>query len=812
MTISYNWLSTYLPVIVLDGTPVITPDKLAGILTSIGLEVESMEKIESIRGGLEGLVTGRVISCEKHPDADKLSVAKVDLGNSEVQIVCGANNIREGLQVIVAPVGSEIYPTTGGIVSIKKAKIRGIESQGMICSEDEIGLGTVHDGIMILPSETKPGTLVKELFNSSTDYVYEIGLTPNRIDAMSHIGVARDVCAYLSHHYKLKFNVAYPDLSAFQSKEDAGTIEVVIENAKACRRYSGITISGITVTDSPDWLIEKLQSIGLKSINNIVDATNFILHETGQPLHAFDANAILGNKIIVRSAVEGEPFVTLDEKERKLKADDLVICNETSPMCLAGIYGGIHSGVTSSTKNIFLESAWFDPIVIRKSSLTHALRTDAAARFEKGTDISNTVNVLKRAALLIVDIAGGSISGKLIDLYPNPIQKNGVELPFVYLRKLSGKLYEPSEVRNILINLGFDIIGETEEKIIVEAPYSKPDITIPADIVEEIMRIDGLDNIDIPDTILIAPAVEQNAEIFALREKAAAYLSASGFYEIFTNSISNSHFYEGDILDTSVKMINSLSSELDVLRPSMLQSGLQAIGYNLNRKNSGLRFYEFGKTYKNEKEGFSEKMHLCVYVSGNANDPDWKNKESKSDIYYLKGIIKNVCTLAGITSLQFKIAEEGKLKKELELWSGKCQIGVLGEVPEKELSKQDIKQAVIYCDIYWGELLKMKRTNEQYREISKYPSAKRDLSLLVDKSIQFETIRLMTQEAHLTDLASVELFDVFESEKLGKDKKSLSINYTFANDSRTLNDRDIEAMMSNLRSLYEKELNAQIRK
>lgn len=812
MTISYNWLSTYLPVNELNEAGFLSPEKLAAILTSIGLEVESFERIEGVRGGLQGLVTGSVLSCEKHPDADKLSVAKVDLGGSEVQIVCGANNIKQGLQVIVAPVGTDIYPTAGGVVSIKKAKIRGIESQGMICSEDEIGLGTSHDGIMILAPETKPGTSVKDLFNFSTDYIYEIGLTPNRIDAMSHIGVARDVCAYLSHHHKTKFNVVYPDISTFTSVSDTSPIEVSIQNTTASRRYSGVSIDGIMVKDSPEWLKERLQSIGVKSINNIVDATNFILHETGQPLHAFDANKIKGNKIIVKSAEEGELFVTLDEKERKLKKDDLVIFNETSPMCIAGVYGGIESGVSATTTNIFLESAWFEPVSIRRSSLAHGLRTDAAARFEKGTDISNTVHVLKRAALLIQEIAGGDVKGKLIDEYPNPIQKKSVELTYAYLKKLSGKEYAPATVKNILLNLGFDIIGETEEKIVVDAPYSKPDISIPADIVEEIMRIDGLDNIDIPDTILIAPSVEHNAENFALKEKTAAYLSSTGFLEIFTNSVTNSRFYEQDTLDTSVKMINSLSSELDMLRPSMLQSGLQSIAYNLNRKNTGLRFYEFGKTYKNEKGSYSEKLHLCVYVSGSTNEPDWKNKESKSDIYFLKGIVKNVLTLAGISNLNFRQAEGGKLKNELELWSGKCQIGTLGEVPENELVVQDIKQSVFYCDIYWNEILKSKKTNERYREISKYPSAKRDLSLLVDKSIKFEAIRLMTEEAKLPDLTSVELFDVFESDKLGNDKKSMSINYTFANDSRTLNDKDIEDMMNNLTSMYESKLNAQIRK
>ncbi len=812
MTISYNWLSTHLPEDARAGDQLLTPEILADILTSIGLEVESFEKIESIRGGLQGLISGTVLSCVKHPDADKLSVTKVDLGGKEVQIVCGANNIKTGQQVIVAPVGTDIYPTNGGIISIKKAKIRGIESHGMICSEDEIGLGTSHEGIMILSDEIKPGTVVKDLFKSSTDHIFEIGLTPNRIDAMSHIGVARDVCAYLSHQNKQQVDIRYPDLSAFAVSEKPSPIIVSIANNGDCRRYSGVLINNITVMDSPEWLKERLQSIGVKSINNIVDATNFILHETGQPLHAFDAAKIAGDKIVVRSAREGELFITLDEKEKKLTAQDLVIANETSPMCLAGIYGGINSGVTTFTKNIFLESAWFDPGAIRRSSLTHGLRTDAASRFEKGTDISNTVNVLKRAVLLILDIAGGSIEGKLVDLHPTPLQKKRIELPYTYLKKLSGKVYNTTDVNNILTNLGFEIISENQDKIIVEAPFSKPDISIPADIVEEIMRIDGLDNIEIPDTILIAPSIEQHAENFALKEKTAAYLSSLGFYEIFTNSVSNSQFYRQDTLDTSVKMINSLSSELDMLRPSMLQSGLQSIAYNVNRKNTNLRFYEFGKTYTSKDGVYTEKNHLCVYVSGNSNEPDWKNKESKSDIYYLKGIIKNIFELAGLRHITFKNGAAGDLQNTLEVWMGKTEVAILGEVTSKERAIQDIKQPVFYCDIYWGEFLKLRPTIEFFKEVSKYPSAKRDLSLVVDKSVKFETIRVMTEEAKLQDLSSVELFDVFESEKLGNDKKSMSINYTFANDSRTLNDRDIEDMMSNLTTLYEKKLHAQIRK
>ena len=643
MIISYNWLSEYLPVKT-------EPEKLSKILTSIGLEVESMHNYESIKGGLKGLITGEVLTCEKHPGADKLKITTVNTGDAApLHIVCGASNVAVGQKVIVATVGSTIYPVNGEPITLKKAKIRGEESEGMICAEDEIGVGSSHDGIMVLPADTPVGKPVATLFNSYEDIIYEIGLTPNRMDAMSHLGVARDVCAYLSHHEKKGQQVKSPYKNNFKADNNNLAIEVSIQNTEACKRYSGISISDITVTDSPGWLQQKLKAIGVKSINNIVDITNYILHETGQPLHAFDADKIKGNKIIVKNGANDELFVTLDDKERKLTSGDLMICNQEEAMCIAGVYGGLHSGVSKTTKNIFLESAWFDPQTIRKTSLKHGLRTDAATRFEKGVDISNTVNVLKRAALLIKEIAGGKISSELIDVYPNIVEQASVGLKYHYLKKLSGKNYHGDTVKNILSALGFEIIKEGMDELWVKVPYSKPDISIPADIVEEIMRIDGLDNIEIPAAITISPSVNNQSETIAAKEKVANYLTGLGFYEIFTNSITNSKYFDEETLATSVKMINNLSADLDIMRPSMLPTGLEVVAHNINRKNANLQLFEFGKTYSSSAIGkYEEQYHLSFYITGLTTEAGWQNKGTKADFYFLKGVCEKTLFALGL--------------------------------------------------------------------------------------------------------------------------------------------------------------------
>ncbi|HEY1872447.1 MAG TPA: phenylalanine--tRNA ligase subunit beta, partial [Chitinophagaceae bacterium] len=583
MKISYKWLSEYLPV-------TIEPERLSRILTSVGLEVEDFYKYEEVKGGLEGLVVGEVLTCEKHPNADKLKLTTVKVsGNESLQIVCGAPNVAVGQKVIVAKPGTTIHPINGEPVTMKLAKIRGVESQGMICAEDEIGLGTSHAGILVLDTNAKIGTLVSEYFKPYTDWVYEIGLTPNRMDAMSHWGVARDVCAYLHHHDKKVFKPKIPTSADFKANNHSLPIRVTIENKKACQRYSGVSIANINIAKSPLWMQQRLKAIGIRPINNIVDITNYIQHETGQPLHAFDADELKGKEIIVKNLPEGTEFITLDEKKRKLSVEDLMICDAKEGVCIAGVFGGLHSGVTDKTKNIFLESAWFNPVDIRKTSFRHGLRTDAASRFEKGIDIGNTVNVLKRAANMIKEFCDGEIASEIVDVYPEPKEKVQIALKYHYLKKLSGKNYHPDTVKDILSTLGFEMIKEGIDELVVAAPLHKPDVSLPADVVEEIVRIDGLDNIEIPSSITMTPAVEENYSEEIFREKVAGYLIGLGFNEIMTNSITNEVYFDKKELSASVKMLNSLSAELNIMRPSMLETGLDAIAYNLNRKNNDLK-------------------------------------------------------------------------------------------------------------------------------------------------------------------------------------------------------------------------------
>lgn len=808
MIISYNWLSEYLP-------EIIEPEKLSKILTSIGLEVESLHKYEAVKGGLQGLVIGEVITCEKHPDADKLSLTTVNIGTEEkLQIVCGAHNIATGQKVVVATIGTTIYPFNGDPMTMKKAKIRGVESQGMICAEDEIGLGESHAGIMVLPHDTVAGTLLADFFKLTDDFIFEIGLTPNRSDAMSHLGVARDVCAYLSHHNKKETIVKSPFKNNFKPDNQGLQMEVVIENADACQRYAGVSIEGVTIAESPDWLQQRLKSIGLRPINNIVDITNFILHETGQPLHAFNADAITGKKLIIKNLAEGTPFITLDEKERKLFAEDLMICNAEAPMCMGGVYGGMHSGVTAATKNIFLESAWFNPTSVRKTSLKHGLRTDAATRFEKGVDISNTVNVLKRAATLIKEIAGGEIASDIIDVYPNPKEKTEVALKYHYLKKLSGKNYHGDTIKNILHSLGFELIKEGDDEMRYKVPFSKTDISIGADIVEEIMRIDGLDNVDIPSAITISPSVETLAHEATYTEKIAEYLAGSGFQEIFTNSITNSAYYNDTVLKSTVKMINNLSEELNVMRPAMMETGLTSIAYNLNRKNNDLKFFEFGKTYGVSEAGkYTEDNHLTIYITGNKSSDSWKGKAEKSDFYFIKAVFEKIMNVLGLKADAYTEAENMDLSNALQANIKNEKVAEIGLVANSKLDRFDIKQPVFYADLNWGRLLKLNKKNYiQHKDVSKYPAVNRDLAIIVNKALPFEAVEKATAAAKVNKLTSISLFDIFESEKIGAGKKSMAISFTFLDEEKTMTDKDIDSMMNKIIGAYEKELGAEIRK
>ena len=808
MTVSYKWLSEYLPVTV-------EPERLARILTSIGLEVESFEKYEEVKGGLKGLVIGEVLSTEKHPNADKLTLTKVSVGNGEpLQIVCGAPNVEAGQKVVVAKVGTTIYPINSEPITMKVAKIRNVESFGMICAEDEVGLGTSHAGIIVLKEDTKVGSDAAEYFQPYEDWIYELGITPNRMDAMSHWGVAKDVCAYLSHHDKKELKPKIPNSNSFKIDNKSLPISVSVENTKACQRYSGVSIAGVTIKESPQWLQKKLKSIGSRPINNIVDITNFIQHETGQPLHAFDADELRGKKIIVRNLAEGTKFITLDEKERKLNKEDLMICDAEGGICIAGVFGGLHSGVTDKTKNIFLESAWFNPVDIRKTSFRHGLRTDAAARFEKNIDISNTVNVLKRAALMIKELGGGQIASDIVDVYPEPAQKTEVTLKYHYLKKLSGKNYHPDTVKNVLSNLGFEIVKDGIDEIRVAVPFSKPDISLPADIVEEILRIDGLDNIEIPTAITITPSVEENYLGHTLKEKVANYFVGLGFHEMMTNSITNAAYFNEEEKQQMVRMMNSLSAELNILRPSLLETSLEVVARNLNHKNSNLKLFEFGKGYFTTGPGkYHEMEQVCMVISGQANDQTWKGKAVSSDFFYIKGIVSSVLQLLGIKPDSVERLPVTKLEDHIIYKTNGELVAGAGEVNQKMVAQFGIKQPVYFAALNWEAVLKLVlKQTLSIKELPRFPTVLRDISMVVPKHLPYADVEKSVNNLKLSKLQEVKLFDIFESEKLGTDKKSVAVSFTFLDEEKTLTDKEIDDWMSKIMTTLEKELNAEIRK
>lgn len=812
MTISYKWLSEYLPV-------TIEPEKLSRILTSIGLEVESMEKYEDVKGGLEGLIIGEVLSTEKHPNADKLTLTKVNIGNGEpLQIVCGAPNVAAGQKVVVATVGTTIYPTTGDPLTMKVAKIRGTESYGMICAEDEIGLGTSHDGILVLPADVVVGTIAKEYFKIYSDYVFEIGLTPNRMDAMSHWGVARDVCAYLSHHEKKDIKPVLPNGKSngngFKPDNTSFAIEVKVENDKACPRYSGISLANVTIKESPLWLQQKLKAIGLRPINNIVDITNFIQHETGQPLHAFDADMIAGKKVVVKNLPQGTKFITLDEKERKLNADDLMICDAEKGICIAGVFGGLRSGVTEKTSNIFLESACFDAVTVRKTSFTHNLRTDAASRFEKGTDISATVNVLKRAAGLIKEICGGEIASDIVDIYPNPKPKAEVAIKWHFIKKLSGKNYHPDAVMKILTSLGFEIVKEGIDELRVAVPYHKPDISLPADLVEEILRIDGLDNVEIPEKITITPAVEENFTREVLKEKVSDYLAGLGFNEIMTNSITNAAYFTVEEQKGMVKMINSLSAELNILRNSLFETALEVVAHNLNHKNNSLHLFEFGNAYQTSGPGkYQESEKLSLVISGKTGEDDWKKKYPETDFYHLKGIVNTILKTLGIIPDSIEALDVPKLRNHIIYKLNGQIIAGAGEAKKISLDQFGIKQPVFFAGLNWSLLAEFASKNKpEVKELPRFPAVQRDLAVIVPKELPWEKVKETVQKIKLNKLQDIKLFDIFESEKLGEGKKSIAVNFTFQDEEKTLTDKEIDEWMNSIMKKFETDLLAEIRK
>ena len=808
MTISYKWLMDYF-------SQDIESEKLMKILNSIGLEVEGFEEYQEIKGNLSGLITGEVMSVVKHPNADKLSVTEVNIGlDSLLQIVCGAPNVAVGQKVIVAPVGTTIYPSTGDPLTMKSMKIRGIESNGMICADDEIGMGNDHSGIKVLDNAVEIGKPLSELFNPYSDYIIEIGLTPNRSDAMSHLGVARDICAYLNHHEGLSLSPINKLNNKIKSTGIDCPIEVIIENTDACPRYTGIYLSDVTIGESPKWMQQRLKAIGQRPINNIVDITNYILHDVGQPLHAFDADKISGEKVRIKNLSSDTVFKSLDEKDRKLDAEDLMICdNDSRPMCIGGVFGGIESGVSSSTKNIFLESAFFNPVSIRKTSFRHQLRTDAAMHFEKSVDIGQTLAVLKKASNLICDNAGGKIQSDPVDIYPSPKEQPVVTLQYSYLKKMSGKEYPQETVRQILSGLGFIVKNENEESLTVQTPTHKTDVSIAADLVEEIMRIDGFDNIEIPSMISISPSVSGENRDHHLREKLSGMLVGLGFNEMLNNSITHSANYTEEEMQGAVKMLNNLSAELDTLRLSMLETGLQTVARNLNHRNENLKLFEFGKTYSRINNKFAEETHLAMFTTGSITETAWNIKAAPADLYYIKGIVQSIQQQSGIKNLIFTESTHARFEYVLEGTIEGESVMTIGKPSELTLKKFDIRVPVIFADISWDKwILAGSKEKLRFKEIGKFPAVQRDLSFVLNKNVRFEQIEKILDGLSIKQLKSFKLFDIFESEKLGKDKQSLAMNFHFQDDSKTLTDEEIDKWMQKIAKNIETNLSAELRK
>jgi phenylalanyl-tRNA synthetase beta chain len=702
-----------------------------------------------------------------------------------------------------------VHPTSGEAFLIKKAKIRGADSEGMICAEDEIGLGESHAGVMVLPQDAPVGALAKTYFNiPEADIAIHIGLTPNRSDAMSHIGVARDVCAYLTHHRAEKYAIKLAEIHLPEKGGKELNIKVNIDAIDACLRYTGISISGVKVGMSPEWLQQRLKTIGLRSINNIVDITNYVLHEYGQPLHAFDADRINDKAIHVRFLEAGTSFVTLDEKERKLRAEDLMICDGAGPVAIGGVFGGLHSGISDDTTNIFLESAYFNPTYIRRTSLHHGLRTDAATHFEKGVDMNNIIPALKRAAALILEIAGGEIASDIVDEYVSALGPVSIEVSYDYIQTLSGKNYAPQAVKDVLSALGFIIEGENEGKIKVIVPSNKTDVKQAADIVEEILRIDGLDNIVIPGrlNISLTKAMPNDREE---REKISEMLCGMGLQEIVTNSIVNSKYYPGR--NDLVKMLNSLSSELDVMRPALLESGLEVVQYNCNRKNQDLCLFEFGNVYTQTEGKYKEEAQLGIWATGNIVPQQWMQKAQKADLFYIKGVINNLLSYTGIKGVAVLYEEQNGNTVTKWQWN-KQVLCTAVQVANERLQLFDIKQDVFFAVIHWPVWLKAGAANKiKYSELRKFPAVQRDLAIILERGIPYKQVQEATEQLKLDALQSFDLFDIFESEKLGTDKKSYALSYTFQLQDRTLTDTEIEQMMQQLMNTYKTKLSAQIR-
>jgi phenylalanyl-tRNA synthetase beta chain len=800
MKISYNWLKEFINT---DKTP----QEISTILTGTGLEVESVEKVQAIPGGLEGLVIGYVKETAQHPNADRLKVTKVDVGGAEdLQIVCGAANVAAGQKVVVATVGTTVHPVSGEPFLIKESKIRGEVSLGMICAEDEIGLGSSHEGIMVLAEDAKVGTLAKDYFDVSDDYMYEIGLTPNRADATSHLGTARDIAAFL------KIGVNKPDISAFKIDNTSRPIVVVVENEAAAPRYAGLTISGLEVKESPKWLKERLAVIGVRSINNVVDATNYVLHDLGQPLHAFDADTIRGNKVIVKNAVEGTTFKTLDDVERKLSADDLMICDAEEPMVIAGVFGGIESGVKETTRNIFLESAYFNAVSVRKTAKRHGLKTDSSFRFERGTDPDMVIFALKRAALLIKEIAGGQVSSEIIDLYPNPVAPFDVDLSYSTVHRLIGQIIPHEEIKNIITALDIRIVNESAEGLILKVPPYRVDVTRDVDVIEDILRIYGYNNIYIPTQVRASLSASPRPEKDTVQNLLSDLLTANGFNEIMSNSLTKSAYY-ADKLETAVKILNPLSSDLDVMRQSMLYSGLEAIAYNANRQNRDIKFYEFGKVYNIKDDKYSESQRFAIFLSGATANAQWNQKATAATFYNLKAIIDGILQKLNISDVVVDEATCKNLAYGLNYTKNNKVLVKFGAVAKDALKKVDVEQEVFYADFSFDQIMQLVKKNKiVFQDISKFPAVRRDLSMLIAKDVTFGQLRQIAQRTERKLLKDVTVFDVYQGDKLPEGKKSYALSFTLQDVEKTLTDKAIDAIMQKLIYNLEKEAGAEIRK
>ena len=820
MNISYNWLKEYVN---FD----LTPDEVAAALTSIGLETGDVEEVQSIKGGLEGLVIGEVLTCEPHPNSDHMHITTVNLGQGDpVQIVCGAANVAAGQKVVVATLGTKLYDGDE-CFTIKKSKLRGVESNGMICAEDEIGIGTSHEGIIVLPEDVVPGTLAKDYYNIKSDYVLEVDITPNRSDACSHYGVARDLYAWLIQNGR-QATLKRPSVDAFKVDNHDMNIDIVVENTEACPRYAGVAIKNVTVKESPEWLQNKLRLIGVRPINNIVDITNYILHAYGQPMHCFDADKIKGGKIVVKTCPEGTKFVTLDEVERKLSDRDLMICNAEEPMCIAGVFGGLDSGTTETTKDVFLESAYFHPTWVRKTARRHGLSTDSSFRFERGIDPNGTIYALKEAALLVKELAGGEIASEIKDNYPAPIADFPVELSYEYINALIGKVIPAETIKSIVTSLEMKITGETPEGLSLLVPAYRVDVQRPCDVVEDILRIYGYNNVEIPTSVKSSLSVKGDVDkSVKLQNLVSEQLVGCGFNEIMNNSLTAATYYEG--LETYkpenlVQLMNPLSNDLNVMRATLLFGGLESIQHNANRKNADLKFFEFGNCYhfnaekKNPEKvlaAYSEELHLGLWITGKRVSNSWAHPDENTSVYELKAYVLNIFRRLGVNfgGLVFGNLTDDIYSVAISVHTrGGKLLATFGVLHKKIQKAFDIDNEVYYADLNWKELMKaIKNNTVAYKEISKFPAVKRDLALLIDKKVQFAEIEKIAYETDKKLLKSVELFDVYEGKNLEAGKKSYAVSFMLQDENATLNDKQIDKVMQKLIANLQNKLDAKLR-